>query len=152
MRRRLSKWRTKYGGFGFFLSYSQQWFRRWPPNARSGSRLWGRPRNSGGPSGEYEIVEQALIHAVALVHESLVVAVYPEKAYSGKLKIDDGVEDHSQCCGAEFMPTGPETVETSLAAPVQNYAAGLVSVCFTRLVLGSQDPTRMLPRRSSRRK
>jgi hypothetical protein len=64
-----------------------------------------RPMYTLGPTrrvwGAHEIVEQALVHAVALVHESLVVAVYPDNAGSRKLKIDDGVEGQSQCCGED---------------------------------------------------
>ena len=38
----------------------------------------------------------ALVHAVALVHERLIVAVYPDNAEPRKLKIDDGVDGQSQ--------------------------------------------------------
>jgi hypothetical protein len=43
------------------------------PNVRAlvRAQILGRTRNSGGPSGVHEIVEQALVPAVALVHESL---------------------------------------------------------------------------------
>ena len=43
----------------------------------------------------------ALIHAVALVYESLIVAVYPDNPDSRKLEIDDGVDGQSQRCGED---------------------------------------------------
>ena len=40
-------------------------------------------------------------HAVAQVHERLVVAVYPDNAGSRKLKVDDRVDGQSQRCGVD---------------------------------------------------
>jgi hypothetical protein len=81
------------GIFGLIVSYSTQWFRRLPPNvcAQANVQLSGRTRNSGAN----------LVHAVALVHESLVVAVYPDNAGSGKLKSDEGVDSQSQRYGED---------------------------------------------------
>ena len=45
--------------------------------------------------------ELPLVHAVAQVHKSLVVAVYPDKANPRKLEIDDGVDGQSQRCGKD---------------------------------------------------
>jgi len=43
----------------------------------------------------------ALIHTVALVYESLIVAVYPDNPDTRKLKIDDGVDGQSQRRGED---------------------------------------------------